>query len=86
MTRRRLTSTTTVFFRPWLKLCWTWPDSTVRLIPSGLRPSTGLSSLLSLIDYIQPSRFSTKCGMVRQTAAYKSCPMDIPVVRSLAAA
>jgi hypothetical protein len=34
-TRRRLTSTTTVFERPWLKLCFTLPVSTVRLSPSG---------------------------------------------------
>ena len=42
--RRRLTSTTTVFDRPWLKLCFTWPVSTVRLSPKGARiPSFGLS-------------------------------------------
>ena len=42
--RRFLTSTTTVFERPWLKLCLTLPVSTVRLRPSGGRvPSFGLS-------------------------------------------
>ena len=41
---RFLTSTTTVFDRPWLKLCFTLPVSTVRLRPSGARvPSFGLS-------------------------------------------
>src|SRR6476469_7110247 len=42
--RRFLTSTTTVFERPWLKLCFTFPVSTVRLRPSGGRvPSFGFS-------------------------------------------
>src|SRR3954447_10858961 len=42
--RRFLTSTTTVFERPWLKLCLTLPVSTVRLMPSGGRvPSFGFS-------------------------------------------
>src|SRR5690348_13796108 len=42
--RRFLTSTTTVFERPWLKLCFTLPVSTVRLRPSGGRvPSFGFS-------------------------------------------
>src|SRR4051812_33491095 len=42
--RRFLTSTTTVFERPWLKLCLTLPVSTVRLSPSGGRvPSFGFS-------------------------------------------
>ena len=42
--RRFFTSTTTVFERPWLKLCFTLPVSTVRLRPSGARvPSFGLS-------------------------------------------
>src|SRR5687767_14688181 len=42
--RRFLTSTTTVFERPWLKLCLTFPVSTVRLMPSGGRvPSFGFS-------------------------------------------
>ena len=48
--RRFLTSTTTVFERPWLKLCLTLPVSTVRLMPSGGRvPSFGLS-VWSLIN------------------------------------
>ena len=43
-TRRCLRSTTTVFERPWLKLCLTLPVSTVRLRPSGGRvPSFGFS-------------------------------------------
>src|SRR3954447_21307011 len=50
--RRFLTSTTTVFDRPWLKLCLTLPVSTVRLRPSGGRvPSFGFSvwsAILSL--------------------------------------
>src|SRR5690348_10018114 len=50
--RRFLTSTTTVFERPWLKLCLTLPVSTVRLRPSGGRvPSFGFSvwsAILSL--------------------------------------
>ena len=42
--RAFLASTTTVFERPWLKLCFTLPASTVRLRPSGARvPSFGLS-------------------------------------------
>ena len=42
--RRFLTSTTTVFERPWLKLCFTLPVSTVRFRPRGARvPSFGLS-------------------------------------------
>src|SRR4029079_2460947 len=42
--RRFFTSTTTVFERPWLKLCFTFPVSTVRLSPSGGRvPSFGFS-------------------------------------------
>ncbi len=36
-TRRRLTSTTTLLVRPWLKVCLTSPASTERLSPSGLR-------------------------------------------------
>jgi hypothetical protein len=47
--RRFFTSTTTVFERPWLKLCFTLPVSTVRFRPSGARaPSFGLS-VVSLI-------------------------------------
>src|SRR5206468_11248191 len=42
--RRFFTSTTTVFERPWLKLCLTLPVSTVRLMPSdGRVPSFGFS-------------------------------------------
>src|SRR3954471_16618086 len=42
--RRFLTSTTTVFERPWLKLCLTLPVSAVRLRPSdGRVPSFGFS-------------------------------------------
>src|SRR6187551_3527757 len=58
--RRFLTSTTTVFDRPWLKLCFTFPVSTVRLIPSGGRaPSFGFSvwSLILFLQLLQPSRF-----------------------------
>ena len=57
--RRFFTSTTTVFDRPWLKLCFTLPVSTVRLIPSGARaPSFGLSvwSLILFLQLLQPSR------------------------------
>ena len=46
--RRFFTSTTTVFDRPWLKLCFTLPVSTVRFRLSGARmPSFGFS--ISLI-------------------------------------
>ena len=49
-TRRCLRSTTTVFERPWLKLCFTLPVSTVRLIPSGGRvPSFGLSGVSAIL-------------------------------------
>src|SRR5918994_2812510 len=63
--RRFLTSTTTVFERPWLKLCLTLPVSTVRLRPSGGRvPSLGFSVwsvilfLRSILwrQILQPSR------------------------------
>ena len=58
--RRFLTSTTTVFERPWLKLCFTLPASTVRLSPSGGRvPSFGFSVwsvILILRQILQPSR------------------------------
>ena len=48
--RRFLTSTTTVFERPWLKLCLTLPVSTVRLMPSGGRvPSFGLSGVSAIL-------------------------------------
>ncbi len=51
--RRFLTSTTTVFERPWLKLCLTLPVSTVRFRPSGGRvPSFGLS-LWSLMNFLR---------------------------------
>ena len=58
--RRFFTSTTTVFERPWLKLCLTLPVSTVRFRPSGARaPSFGLSDV-SLITFLrshsQPTR------------------------------
>ena len=43
-TRRRLTSTTTLLVRPWLKVCLTSPASSERLRPSGLRVR-GVSSL-----------------------------------------
>ncbi|MFO1533951.1 MAG: hypothetical protein ABR562_09790, partial [Thermoplasmatota archaeon] len=39
-----LTSTTTVFERPWLKLCLTLPVSTVRFSPSGTLPNTVVSN------------------------------------------
>jgi hypothetical protein len=49
-----LTSTTTVFERPWLKLCFTLPVSMVRLMPSGARaPRVGLS-VVSLITILRP--------------------------------
>jgi hypothetical protein len=52
--RRFLTSTTTVFERPWLKLCFTLPVSTVRFTPKGARvPSFGLS-VVSLILILHP--------------------------------
>jgi hypothetical protein len=51
--RRFLTSTTTVFERPWLKLCFTLPVSTVRFRPSGGRvPSLGLS-LWSVMRFLR---------------------------------
>src|SRR5690348_4840842 len=56
--RRFLTSTTTVFERPWLKLCLTLPVSTVRLRPSGGRvPSFGLS-VWSAILFLRQIFFS----------------------------
>src|SRR4051812_37282780 len=62
--RRFLTSTTTVFERPWLKLCLTLPVSTVRLSPSGARaPSFGLS-VVSLILVLRS----------HQSPAHPACP------------
>src|SRR5215213_4919080 len=56
--RRFLTSTTTVFERPWLKLCFTLPVSTVRLRPSGGRvPSFGFS-VWSAILFLRQIFFS----------------------------
>ena len=56
--RRFLTSTTTVFERPWLKLCLTLPVSTVRLRPSGGRvPSFGFS-VWSAILFLRQNFFS----------------------------
>src|SRR5690348_11407436 len=56
--RRFLTSTTTVFERPWLKLCLTLPVSTVRLRPSGGRvPSFGFS-VWSAILFLRSIFFS----------------------------
>src|SRR5690242_21940799 len=53
-----LTSTTTVFERPWLKLCFTFPVSTVRLRPSGGRvPSFGFS-VWSAILFLRQIFFS----------------------------
>src|SRR5947209_7882535 len=58
--RRFLTSTTTVFERPWLKLCLTLPVSTVRLSPSGGRvPSFGFS-VWSAILILRQFVFSRK--------------------------
>src|SRR6478735_12602091 len=55
--RRFLTSTTTVFERPWLKLCFTLPVSTVRFRPSGGRvPSLGLS-VWSVIWFLRSTRY-----------------------------
>src|SRR5207248_6739386 len=54
-----LTSTTTVFERPWLKLCLTLPVSTVRLSPSGGRvPSFGFSVVWSAILFLRQIFFS----------------------------
>ena len=61
--RRFLTSTTTVFDRPWLKLCFTLPVSTVRLMPSGgLVPSFGFSvwSVILFLQLLQPCRFARR--------------------------
>ena len=59
--RRFLTSTTTVFERPWLKLCLTLPVSTVRLRPSGGRvPSFGFS-VWSAILFLRQIRQSSRC-------------------------
>ena len=60
-------STITVFERPWLKLCFTLPVSTVRLTPNGARvPSFGFS--LSLICHPNPSNIcrtpNTPCDAV----------------------
>src|SRR5438477_1674814 len=56
--RRFLTSTTTVFERPWLKLCLPLPVSTVRLRPSGGRvPSFGFS-VWSAILFLRQIFFS----------------------------
>src|SRR5437773_6186613 len=58
--RRFLTSTTTVFERPWLKLCLTLPVSTVRLRPRGGRvPSFGFS-VWSAILFLRQIVFSRK--------------------------
>src|SRR5690348_8590318 len=64
--RRFFTSTTTVFERPWLKLCFTLPVSTVRLRPSGGRvPSFGFSvwSAILFLRQIFVSRASPQGGV-----------------------
>src|SRR5690606_15469649 len=68
ITRRRLTSTTTLLVRPWLKVCLTSPASSERLMPSGLR-SRGVS-LLSLIGFVSsfksihsPRALTRDCGL-----------------------
>ena len=50
-------STTTDFERPWLKLCWTWPDSTVRFRLSGLRGARRAASSRWFLS----SRSCTSC-------------------------
>src|SRR5215210_128674 len=69
--RRFLTSTTTVFERPWLKLCLTLPVSTVRLRPSGGRvPSFGFS-VWSAILFLRQIVFS-RAGPQGGFAAFKT--------------
>src|SRR5215210_6823463 len=68
--RRFLTSTTTVFERPWLKLCLTLPVSTVRLRPSGGRvPSFGFS-VWSAILFLR--RFFSRAGPQGGIAAFRT--------------
>ena len=62
--RRRFTSTATLLVRPWLKVCLTSPDSTLRLRPSGLRVRVLFSS--SLIKLV--SSFSHIVARSRVTA------------------
>ncbi len=72
--RRRFTSTTTVFERPWLKLCFTWPVSTVRFSPSGWRiPSFGFSfsvSLKCLIPAFLRRSFGSPQGPMRLASGF----------------
>src|SRR5947209_6193750 len=84
--RRFLTSTTTVFERPWLKLCLTLPVSTVRLRPSGGRvPSFGFSvwSAILILRQIFFSRndarggfaaFKTTIGAIKSPPPVKRVP------------
>ena len=75
--RRFLTSTTTVFERPWLKLCFTLPVSTVRLRPSGARvPSFGLS-VVSLIRI--PSSQISSADARPVPASRPSSPASRPI-------
>src|SRR5438270_13473673 len=77
--RRFLTSTTTVFERPWLKLCLTLPVSTVRLMPSGGRvPSFGFSvaSAILFLRQIFVSRERPQGGFAafKTTIGAIKCP------------
>src|SRR4051812_3084465 len=82
--RRFLTSTTTVFERPWLKLCLTLPVSTVRLRPSGGRvPSFGFSvwSAILFLRQIVVSRKRPQGGFSAFQTAIRASEIPPPVKR-----
>ena len=61
-------STTTDFDRPWLKLCRTWPDSTVRFKLRGLRGDTvRVLSLVSLVSLMHVPRSAPLLAQNLQT-------------------
>ena len=52
MSLRRLTSTTTLLVRPWLKVCLTSPAWTEVFSPSGFLPKVGLVSVSLMTAFV----------------------------------
>ena len=74
--RAFLVSTITVFERPWLKLCFTLPTSTVRLRPSGARaPSFGLS----VVSLTQNPSFTSTAEAPGVSAVAALSPSSRPI-------
>src|SRR5690348_2454707 len=84
--RRFLTSTTTVFERPWLKLCLTLPVSTVRLRPNGGRvPSFGFSvwSAILFLRSVFFSRAGPQGGFLAFQTSFRASESSPPGKRVL---